>query len=588
MVNFTGFDYLVYFKFENQFLLKYLESGDSLPLSKKFDEAKVQIKMLDEEAVPKKDAEGNRVPFEEEIACRKKLIADMRSEQNSKYKNWSALVPIKVLKVKLGIDESSYLSNGKSKYTFIRKTKSDIVVKPEDIIDINLMPGVILKNCLPFQLKLVGKDSSDVLQTITLQKQEERNLFCFNMAKSVTVDVHLPEFEVVKDFKLFNLEKFKQTDFKIKVEDRYGRISMIYVQIQRRNAGQRILFYCKQLLVDSIESDLRYFYKKPTIMGNKQRELIENMIPFVNNGILRQRFYIIPDELGWDQIFVALHGEYTRKECVKIDASTVSTLIEFSLRNQMHVLNFCYETNIYLASIEEYLYTKITTVNPQYVILNKSSKTILLEQSENPRAKAAAEPGDQLLPLVLEPGQRSAFYFYNIRAPQQGQEEFLRLRIHDELLPAQSIDKAQPPAAGAERLPSAFTCAKSYHWSNAFVISAVSKFTLKLNAAPSDAATASIAKLKAKDQRQRVSRLVNSAEYLRINCVTDAGQNMGSMFVLITEEEEEHCEYKIINESENFDMVYRQHFNMASMQPRLVTMGLKGYVEEKTRLRSEH
>lgn len=82
--------------------------------------------------------------------------------------------------------------------------------------------------------------------------------------------------------------------------------------------------------------------------------------------------------------------------------------------------------------------------------------------------------------------------------------------------------------------------------------------------------------------------MVNSAEYLRINCVTDVGQNMGSMFVLISEEKEEHCDYKIINESENFDMVYRQHFNMASMQPRLVTMGLKCYVDDKTRLKSEH
>jgi hypothetical protein len=51
------------------------------------------------------------------------------------------------------------------------------------------------------------------------------------MAKSVLVDLHIPEFEVVKEFKLFNLEKYKTNDFKIKVEDRYGRISMIYVQI---------------------------------------------------------------------------------------------------------------------------------------------------------------------------------------------------------------------------------------------------------------------------------------------------------------------------------------------------------------------
>ena len=82
------------------------------------------------------------------------------------------------------------------------------------------------------------------------------------------------------------------------------------------------------------------------------------------------------------------------------------------------------------------------------------------------------------------------------------------------------------------------------------MISAVSKFTLKLNAAPSEASAAAIEKLKTKDYKQRASRAANSAEYLRINCVTDVGQNMGSMFVLITEEKEEHCDYKIIYESE--------------------------------------
>lgn len=150
------------------------------------------------------------------------------------------------------------------------------------------------------------------------------------------------------------------------------------------------------------------------------------------------------------------------------------------------------------------------------------------------------------------------------------------------------IDEARPPATGAERLPPAFSCEKQYQWSNAFVISAVSKFTLRLNAAASEASAASIAKLKTKDQKQRVSRAVSSAEYLRINCVTDVGQNMGSMFVLIAEEKEEHCEYKIVNESENFDMVYRQHFNMASMQPRLVTMSLKSYVDDNVRLKCGH
>jgi hypothetical protein len=48
-----------------------------------------------------------------------------------------------------------------------------------------------------------------------------------------------------------------------------------------------VIFYCKKILVDSIDSELKFFYKKPTLMGNKERELVDNMIPWVDQGVLR-------------------------------------------------------------------------------------------------------------------------------------------------------------------------------------------------------------------------------------------------------------------------------------------------------------
>lgn len=101
--------------------------------------------------------------------------------------------------------------------------------------------------------------------------------------------------------------------------------------------------------------------------------------------------------MGYENLFVALNGEYSRKECVKIDTITQSTQIDFSLKNSLYKLNFCYQTNIYLASIEEYIYTKITTVNPYYIIMNNSKKQILIQQSENPDL-------NQFVPMMLEPG----------------------------------------------------------------------------------------------------------------------------------------------------------------------------------------
>ena len=149
--------------------------------------------------------------------------------RNPKYgfKSWSSLIPLLVLKNKLKLEDSSYLTNGPSLYTFIRKTRSDIIAN-EDVIDINFMPPMIVKNCLPFAIKLKFYDSSDVLQEIVFKKEEEKNLFCFSMAKSAYVDIFLPDFETIQGFKLFNLERYKVMEDIIQIFDRYGRSTLIY------------------------------------------------------------------------------------------------------------------------------------------------------------------------------------------------------------------------------------------------------------------------------------------------------------------------------------------------------------------------
>lgn len=48
------------------------------------------------------------------------------------------------------MNASSFLTNAKSKFTFIRKTKSHI----NGAIDINLMPPIIVHNSLPFIITL--------------------------------------------------------------------------------------------------------------------------------------------------------------------------------------------------------------------------------------------------------------------------------------------------------------------------------------------------------------------------------------------------------------------------------------------------
>ena len=285
-MNFTGFDYLIYFKYKNSYLIKYLEAGDSLAVSKRYDEFKLQIKMIDgsEQEQNQGDDETERASYPEELQVQQELVEDMRSSKYD-FKNWSSLIPLSVLKNKLKLEDSSYLTNGTSLYTFIRKTQSDILAN-EQVIDINLMPPMILKNCLPFAIKLTFYDSSDVLQEITFKKEEEKNLFCFSMAKSAHVDISIPDFETVKGFKLFNLERYRSMEDVIQIFDRYGRSTLIYSQIQRKQAGQRIIFYCKKMMIDSIDSELIYYYKRPDAFSSA-KDMMRNMIPFVNLGAQR-------------------------------------------------------------------------------------------------------------------------------------------------------------------------------------------------------------------------------------------------------------------------------------------------------------
>ena len=81
--------------------------------------------------------------------------------QTAYKENWSALIPIKVLKEKLKVDEGSFVTQATSKFTYIKKTNS-YIFRDTNVFDINLMPPMIVKNCLPFRLVIHCRDSSNV------------------------------------------------------------------------------------------------------------------------------------------------------------------------------------------------------------------------------------------------------------------------------------------------------------------------------------------------------------------------------------------------------------------------------------------
>jgi hypothetical protein len=195
----------------------------------------------------------------EELHIQSDDVADFR-DPRFKYKNWTAFIPLFILKQRLNFDDCSFLTNAQSRYTFIKKTRAEHF---EQIIDINMMPPMVVQNCLPFALVLRFVDSSGISQQEVLAKNETRNLYCFTMSKSVVVDLLIEGFEP-QSFKLFNLENYSCTEDKVELKDRQGRKTTIYSQITRKHTGQKVIFYCKKVVLAWMDSPLTFSYKQPT------------------------------------------------------------------------------------------------------------------------------------------------------------------------------------------------------------------------------------------------------------------------------------------------------------------------------------
>ena len=338
------------------------------------------------------------------------------------------------------------------------------------------------------------------------------------------------------------------------------------------------------MLVDTIDSCVEYFYKQPqtSFFSRGNEQIIQSMIPctVVEEG--KHKVYVIP----WQQqeIFACYHGDY-KSECVRLNIEPPSFVGDFKLHTSRQTFQFSYSTEMFLAAKTESVYTKVITVNPYYILVNQSNYTILIEQAE---LKPPSPDLDFQLPIILEPGQKKQFVFDKINLQMPGLDEFLHIKLLDEDISGQDLQELieeQAHLSQKDSRHSSFRAStlepsppqspgrvfhrqvnkkemvfvKHYQWSSPFMISEVGNFTLRIKP--------HIRKQRLKEQmaglnsleRQLLAKIMNQSQYLRIKCKGDLRQAAGSMFVIIEEEDEATCKFKIQNESKYIVMHYAQH-----------------------------
>ena len=91
------------------------------------------------------------------------------------------------------------------------------------------------------------------------------------------------------------------------------------------------------------------------------------------------------------------------------------------------------------------------------------------------------------------------------------------------------------------------------------MISSVGKFSLKLKA--DKLSNTDQKKLSKYNNPEALVKMLKEPQYLRVSCKTDISSQLGSMFVVLRDEEKSHSEYIIENHSKLFDIIYGQYIN---------------------------
>ncbi len=127
-----------------------LGSGELLPLPESYNQAVIQFKLADCE-------------------------------------EWSSEWHVYAIKNIIQPEKAGYLQHGTT-YTFFRKQAAEY----SGTFNVNLMPPLVLKNCLPCDLHLQFVDSNNVLCKMALQKEQVKNVFQFDLQKEIKLQVCIP------------------------------------------------------------------------------------------------------------------------------------------------------------------------------------------------------------------------------------------------------------------------------------------------------------------------------------------------------------------------------------------------------------
>lgn len=325
-----------------------------------------------------------KLPMEKSMEDNKVSISIADSE------NWSQMFYPKEILEQLEIDkEKSYVAHD-MEYTFLSKeVDSDVNI----CYNLNLLPPVIVKNCLPCNINVKVPSRRD--REFFILKGEESYFLSYDLVDVFEIDLKLDGFE----YTTVKIDaKNPGSEVKIKMKDENGNNLSLFARIEKQRAGFEMVIYSKVCVHNytGLDFELSTTYNgfKRRLAGqhsaNKTFTLASKAKKLIVTHMGSSSPKLRTKNIGYKDDFVIK----TRDEVTNIES----------------VYDFVYETSLNLISNSETatdLFSKNIKIFPKLVIVNHLDTILKYKQEGNHNSMR-----------ILKPDDREILFWENSQFPQ--------------------------------------------------------------------------------------------------------------------------------------------------------------------------
>ena len=296
---------------------------------------------------------------------------------------------------------------------------------------IHIKPYYVLRNLLPFDIfysmQLSKKENFSEYKK--LPKNEKTNCNYVSFQEDLIMKIKFLDFETPSPSTLYNTKK-EQTSLIIKFQDKDKQEVDILCTIIKKGKITVIL-HPNSILLNHASEELSFYYGK---RKNKEKENKEIPGKISYRGLSEKKGNIFLLKNDIDKIHLKFQNYIS--ETFSIDAIGTETIIKckYSKINDLiynikddkkknnknedelkkKYVEFVMQNKIFLLAKDLDLYCNIIEFAPRYIIYNKLKTKLILSDKNNNEM------------LILQPGQREAFYFFG-----KGETNDIYMTIHE-------------------------------------------------------------------------------------------------------------------------------------------------------------